>query len=119
MSLRLVAFLLAAGSAFPQSEKPNLSPETRGDIQMAIENYTAVQSHITDKAVIAVSSSGLVRTSFLPDVPTVKEAGGGDFEARSWNAIFALSQETSKRNLGIGHSDLACAEPSSAMVCLH
>ena len=61
----------------------------RGDIQMAIENYTAVQSHITDKAVTAVSSSGLVRTSFLPDVPTVKEAGGGEFEARSWNAIFA------------------------------
>lgn len=61
----------------------------RGDIQMAIENYTAVQSHITDKAVTAVSSSGLVRTSFLPDVPTVKEAGGGAFEARSWNAIFA------------------------------
>ena len=61
----------------------------RGDIQMAIENYTAVQSHISDKAVVAVSSSGLVRTSFLPDVPTVKEAGGGDFEARSWNAIFA------------------------------
>ena len=61
----------------------------RGDIQMAIENYTAVQSHIADKAVAAVSSSGLVRTTFLPDVPTVKEAGGGDFEARSWNAIFA------------------------------
>src|SRR5215218_56856 len=61
----------------------------RGDIQMAIENYTAVQSHISDKAVTAVSSSGPVRTSFLPDVPTVKEAGGGDFEARSWNAIFA------------------------------
>jgi tripartite-type tricarboxylate transporter receptor subunit TctC len=61
----------------------------RGDIQMAIENYTIVQSHIADKAVTAVSSSGLVRTSFLPDVPTVKEAGGGDFEARSWNAIFA------------------------------
>lgn len=61
----------------------------RGDIQMAIENYTAVQSHISDRAVTAVSSSGLVRTSFLPDVPTVKEAGGGDFEARSWNAIFA------------------------------
>ena len=61
----------------------------RGDIQMAIENYTAVQSHIADKAVTPVSSSGSVRTTFLPDVPTVKEAGGGDFEARSWNAIFA------------------------------
>jgi tripartite-type tricarboxylate transporter receptor subunit TctC len=61
----------------------------RGDIQMAIENFSAVQSHIADKAVVAVSSSGLVRTSFLPDVPTVKEAGGGEFEVRSWNAIFA------------------------------
>jgi tripartite-type tricarboxylate transporter receptor subunit TctC len=61
----------------------------RGDIQMAIENYTAVQSHVADKAAIAVSSSGTTRTTFLPDVPTVKEAGGGDFEARSWNAIFA------------------------------
>jgi tripartite-type tricarboxylate transporter receptor subunit TctC len=61
----------------------------RGDIQMAIENYTAVQSHIADHAVAAVSSSGSVRTSFMSEVPTVKEAGGGDFEARSWNAIFA------------------------------
>ena len=61
----------------------------RGDIQMAIENYTAVQSHIADRAVTAVASSGMVRTTFLPEVPTVKEAGGGDFEARSWNAIFA------------------------------
>lgn len=61
----------------------------RGDIQMAIENYSAVQSHIADKAVTPVSSSGLVRTTFLPDVPTVREAGGGEFEARSWNAIFA------------------------------
>ena len=61
----------------------------RGDIQMAVENYTAVQSHVADKAAIAVASSGTARTMFLPDVPTVKEAGGGDFEARSWNAIFA------------------------------
>ena len=61
----------------------------RGDIQMAIENFTTVQSHIVDEAVVAVSSSGVVRTTFIPDVPTVKEAGGGDFEARSWNAIFA------------------------------
>lgn len=61
----------------------------RGDIQLAIENYTIVQSHIADKTVTAVSTSGPIRTSFLSDVPTVKEAGGGDFEARSWNAIFA------------------------------
>jgi len=61
----------------------------RGDIQMAIENFSAVQSNIAGKAVTPVGSSGVSRTTFLPDVPTVKEAGGGDFEARSWNAIFA------------------------------
>jgi len=61
----------------------------RGDIQMAIENYTAVQSHIADHAVVAVASSGSARTSFMAEVPTVKEAGGGGFEAQSWNAIFA------------------------------
>ncbi len=61
----------------------------RGDIQLGIENYSAVQSHVADKAAIAVASSGPVRTTFLPELPTVKEAGGGDFEARSWNAIFA------------------------------
>lgn len=61
----------------------------RGDIQMAIENFTAVQSHVESKSAVAVASSGAVRTPFLPDVPTVKEGGGGEFEARSWNAIFA------------------------------
>jgi tripartite-type tricarboxylate transporter receptor subunit TctC len=61
----------------------------RGDIQMAIENYTIVQSNIADKKLTPVATSGPVRTSFLPEVPTVREAGGGDFEARSWNALFA------------------------------
>src|SRR5947209_14508449 len=35
MSLRSLVFLLAAGCAFPQSEKPVLTPETRGDNYMA------------------------------------------------------------------------------------
>jgi tripartite-type tricarboxylate transporter receptor subunit TctC len=61
----------------------------RGDIQMAIENFAAVQSHIAGHAAVAVASSGAVRTPYLADVPTAKEAGGGEFEARSWNAIFA------------------------------
>src|SRR5215831_17845851 len=39
MSLRFVVFLLAAGCAFPQSDKPALTPETRGDIYMARKMY--------------------------------------------------------------------------------
>jgi tripartite-type tricarboxylate transporter receptor subunit TctC len=61
----------------------------RGDIQLTIENYTIVQSNIADGKLAAVATSGPIRTSFLVDLPTVREAGGGDFEARSWNAIFA------------------------------
>jgi tetratricopeptide (TPR) repeat protein len=39
MSVRLLIFLLAAGCAFPQSDKPSLTPETRGDIFMARKMY--------------------------------------------------------------------------------
>ena len=56
-------------------------------VDVTFENYSAEQAQINEKTAIAVASSGSVRTTFLPDVPTVKQAGGGDFEARSWNAI--------------------------------
>ena len=39
MSLRSLVFLLAAGCAFTQSDKPSLTPETRGDIYMARKMY--------------------------------------------------------------------------------
>jgi tetratricopeptide (TPR) repeat protein len=40
MSLRFAVLLLAAGCAFPQSDKPpSLTPETRGDIYMARKMY--------------------------------------------------------------------------------
>ena len=39
MSLRFLTLLLAAGCAFPQSDKPQLTPETRGDIFMARKMY--------------------------------------------------------------------------------
>lgn len=88
-------FLATAGidlAVVPFRSSPDvLIALLRGDIQLAVENYTAVRSHLADKKVIAVATSGPVRTSYLPDVPTVKEAGGGDFEAQSWNAIFARS----------------------------
>jgi tetratricopeptide (TPR) repeat protein len=39
MSVRLLTLLLTAGCAFPQSDKPSLTPETRGDIYMARKMY--------------------------------------------------------------------------------
>lgn len=61
----------------------------RGDVQMAAEFYAALRSGIESKKFMPVGTSGLKRGGYLPNAPTVKEAGGGNFEVTSWNAIFA------------------------------
>jgi tripartite-type tricarboxylate transporter receptor subunit TctC len=59
----------------------------RGDVDIAFEFYAAMQGLIDDKKVVALASTGLKRTSYLPDVPTVQESGIKDFEVVSWNGI--------------------------------
>jgi len=61
----------------------------RNDIQMASEFFAALRGSLEAKKFIPVGVSGEKRGEYLPDAPTVKEAGGGNFEATSWNAIFA------------------------------
>ena len=61
----------------------------RNDIQMGTEFYAAVRGGLDAKKFIPAGVSGLKRGEYLPDAPTVKEAGGGDFEVTSWNAIYA------------------------------
>jgi tripartite-type tricarboxylate transporter receptor subunit TctC len=60
----------------------------RNDVQMATEFYAASQAQIAAKTLLPIATSGAKRTSYLPDVPTVQEAGGGDFQVTSWNALF-------------------------------
>jgi tripartite-type tricarboxylate transporter receptor subunit TctC len=59
----------------------------RGDVAIAFEFYAAMQGLIDDKKVVALASTGLKRTSYLPAVPTVQESGIKDFEVVSWNGI--------------------------------
>ena len=61
----------------------------RGDVQMAVEFLAPLRGGLDGNKFIAVASSGPKRAEYLPNVPTAKEAGGGDFEAVSWNAIYA------------------------------
>ena len=63
----------------------------RNDVQMASEFYAALRGGLDAKKFVPAGVSGLKRGAYLPDAPTVKEAGGGDFEATSWNAIFVKS----------------------------
>ena len=59
----------------------------RGDVDIAFEFYAALQGQIADKKIVALASTGLKRTAYLPDVSTVAQSGIKDFEVVSWNGI--------------------------------
>lgn len=59
----------------------------RGDIDAAFEFFAAISALIGDKKITALASTGMKRTAYLPDVPTVQESGIKDFEVISWNGI--------------------------------
>jgi tripartite-type tricarboxylate transporter receptor subunit TctC len=59
----------------------------RGDIDVAFEFYAALQALIADNKIVALASTALKRTAYLPQVPTVHESGLKDFEVVSWNGI--------------------------------
>jgi len=61
----------------------------RNDIQMMIDFYAAMRAGLTDKKLRPIATSGTTRASFLPDVPTVAEAGVPGYEVLSWNALGA------------------------------
>ncbi|MGE3145521.1 MAG: Bug family tripartite tricarboxylate transporter substrate binding protein [Pseudorhodoplanes sp.] len=61
----------------------------RNDVQMVVEFFAALRGGLEAKKFIPVATSGAQAATYLSGVPTVKAAGGGDYEATSWNAIYA------------------------------
>jgi len=59
----------------------------RGDVDVAFEFYAALGGLLADGKIVALASTGLQRTAYLPDVPTAIEAGVRDFDVTSWNGI--------------------------------
>jgi tripartite-type tricarboxylate transporter receptor subunit TctC len=60
----------------------------RGDIDGSIDAYVALKGNLDDGKVRALASTASKRFPLLPDVPTAREAGAGDYETVSWNGIF-------------------------------
>jgi tripartite-type tricarboxylate transporter receptor subunit TctC len=60
----------------------------RNDVQLAAEFYPPVRGGIEAGKFIPVATSGAKRTAYSPKVPTVKEAGAGDFALTSWSGFF-------------------------------
>jgi tripartite-type tricarboxylate transporter receptor subunit TctC len=59
----------------------------RGDVDVAFEFYAALGGLLADKKIVALASTGIKRTAYLPDVPTVIESGIKDYDVASWNGL--------------------------------
>ncbi len=60
----------------------------RGDIDAAVDAYAAIRGNLDDGKVRALATSASQRFPLLPDIPTAKEAGAGDYETTAWNGLF-------------------------------
>lgn len=59
----------------------------RGDIDMAVDGWTALKGNIDDGKLRALAASSAQRSPAVPTVPGAKEAGGGAMDVVSWNAL--------------------------------
>jgi len=59
-----------------------------GHVQARFASIPAVLDHIRSGQLIALASTGLRRTSWLPDVPTIAESGFPGFDVSLWVGIF-------------------------------
>jgi tripartite-type tricarboxylate transporter receptor subunit TctC len=86
-------FKSAAGVSFqvvPYRGSPEIVVALlRGDVDLMVDFYAAVRAPLLDHKIRALAVSSPKRTSILPDIPTVREEGIGDYEVTSWNGMYA------------------------------
>lgn len=61
----------------------------RNDVQMAAEFQAALRGGIEAHKFNVIGTSGMMRAQYLPDAPTMKEAGADNFEVVGWSGLFA------------------------------
>ena len=60
-----------------------------GEIDSYISTPVAALPHVTSGRVFAIASTGLKRSTALPNVPTIAESGYPGYEAVNWYAYLA------------------------------
>ena len=68
---------------------PMLTEVVAGRVESGCDNMPSCIGHIRDGRLRALAVSGAGRSSSLPDVPTMAEAGVPDFEATAWFGVQA------------------------------
>ena len=66
-----------------------LTAVQRGDAQIGFKSYAAARGVIDGGLLRPVASTGERRSVLLPELPTLREAGLGDYAVTGWNALFA------------------------------
>jgi tripartite-type tricarboxylate transporter receptor subunit TctC len=60
-----------------------------GQVQMMFDAVTTMSEHVKARQVRALATSGKIRSTVLPDVPTLSEAGVPGYEATIWLGVVA------------------------------
>jgi tripartite-type tricarboxylate transporter receptor subunit TctC len=68
---------------------PSLAALIAGDVQLSFVNPVAIGQHVKSGRLRALGVAGAKRTAFLPDVPTIKEAGVEGVEVPLWFGLLA------------------------------
>jgi len=73
----------------PYKSTPDvLTALMRGDLDVAFESYAALKGAVDAGQVNVIAATGARRSQWLPQVPTVREAGLPGYEVTGWNALY-------------------------------
>ena len=61
----------------------------QGNVALVVDSYSVLQGNIADGKLVALASSGAVRSESTPELATVQESGVASYDVVSWNALFA------------------------------
>ncbi len=67
---------------------PALADLVGGQLQLMLENIPSTLPHVKSGRLRVLAISGLVRSSLVPEVPTLDEAGLKGYEIVGWNGLF-------------------------------
>jgi tripartite-type tricarboxylate transporter receptor subunit TctC len=79
-----------------KGSSPSLTALIAGDVQLSFVNPVAIGQHIKSGRLRALGVAGAKRTGFLPDVPTIKEAGVEGVEVPLWFGLLAPAGTSSE-----------------------
>ena len=60
----------------------------RGDVDVGFETYTALRGGVDGGLLRPLACTGAARSEWLPQIPTVREAGVANYEVAGWNAFY-------------------------------